>query len=145
MKTLGFTSFAVGLLVVLTAQGGDDAQKKDKAAIEGAWKIVSFETNKGKDANFEGAMLDFDKDGKALNFTRNGETKKGSFKINAAAKPKEIDIKPGDEDKTFEGIYELDKNKLKLCLAPDAGDGRPGEFALKDGKNFLLILLERAK
>ena len=145
MKTLGMMSFAAGLLVVLTAQGGEDAQKKDKAAIAGAWKVVSFETNKGKDANFEGATLDFDKDGKTLNFTHNGETKKGSFKINAAGKPKEIDIKPGGEDKTMEGIYQLDTNKLKLCLAPESGDGRPGEFALKDGKNFVLILLERAK
>ena len=47
--------------------------------------------------------------------------------------------------KTMEGIYQLDTNKLKLCLAPESGDGRPGEFALKDGKNFVLILLERAK
>jgi uncharacterized protein (TIGR03067 family) len=145
MKTLGLASFALGLFVVLTAQGGDDAQKKAKAAIEGTWKIVSFESNKGKDENFEGASLAFDKDGKNLTFAHNGETKKGTFKLNAAAKPMEIDILPGDENKTFEGIYELDKNKMKICLAPEAGDGRPGEFALKEGKNYLLIVLERAK
>jgi uncharacterized protein (TIGR03067 family) len=145
MKTLGLASFAVGLLVVLTAQGGDEALKKEKAAIEGAWKIVSFESNKGKDANLEGASLEFDKDGKRMTFTHNGETKKGSFKINPAAKPKEIDINPSDENKTFEGIYQLDKDKLKICLAPDSNDGRPGEFALKDGKNYVLIVLERAK
>lgn len=145
MKTLGLASFALGLLVVLTAQGGDDAQKKEKAAIVGTWKITSFETNKGKDANFEGATLDFDKDGKSMTFTYNGETKKGSFKVNVSAKPKEIDINPSDENKTFEGIYQLGKDTLKICLAPDSNDGRPGEFALKDGKNYVLIMLERAK
>jgi len=144
MKTLGLTSFAFGLLVVLTAHGGDDAQKKEKAAIEGKWKFVSFETNKGKDADFEDATLEFDKDGKNFTLMKGGETKNGTFKLNPGAKPKEIDIMPAEERK-FEGIYELDKSKLKICLAPDANDGRPSEFALKDGKNYVLIVLERAK
>ena len=126
MKALGLASFATALLVVLTSQGGDDAaQKKDKAALQGKWKITSFETKGGKDANLEGAHMEFDKDGKNLTFTKGDETKKGTFKLNPTAKPKEIDIMPGDENKTFVGIYQLDKDKLKLCLAPDAGDGRP--------------------
>ena len=146
MKTLGLASFAAGLFVVLTAQAGDDeAQKKEKAAFEGIWKIVSFETAQGKDSNVEGATLEFDKDGKNLTFTKGGETKKGTFKLNPAGKPKEIDIKPGDEDKTFEGIYRLEKEKMTICLAPEPGDGRPNEFALKDGKKYVLIMLEKAK
>lgn len=146
MKTLGLASFAAALLVALSAQAGDDAaQKKEKAAIQGIWKIVGFETPQGKDANFEGATLDFDKDGKNLVFTKENETKKGTFRLNPAGKPKEIDIKPGDEDKTFEGIYQLDKDKLKICLSPENGEGRPSEFALKDGKKYILVTLERAK
>jgi uncharacterized protein (TIGR03067 family) len=147
MKALGLASFATALLVVLTAQGGDDAaQKKDKAALQGKWKIVGFETNKGKDMSLENAVMEFDKDGKNLTFTKkDDQAKKGTFKLNPGAKPKEIDIMPGDENKTFEGIYQLDKDKLKLCLAPEAGDGRPGEFALKDGKNYVLITMERVK
>ena len=145
MKTLGLASFAAGLLVALTVHAGDDAQKKDKAALQGKWKIVSLETNKGKDANVEGAIMEFDKDGKNLTFTHMDKTKKGTYTLNAAGKPKEMDIKPADENKTFAAIYAIDKDTLKICLAPDEGDGRPGEFALKDGKNFVLIMMERVK
>lgn len=145
MKALGLASFAAGLFVVLTAQAGDDAQKKEKAALQGTWKILSFENNQGKDTNFEGATIEFDKDGKNLTFSKDGQAKKGTFTLNPTGKPKEIDIKPGDENKTFEGIYRIEKDKLTLCLAPESGDGRPSEFALKDGKNYVLVTLEKAK
>lgn len=146
MKALGLASFAAGLFIVVAAQAGDDeAQKKEKKAFEGTWKILSVETNQGKDGNIEGATLEFDKEGKNLTFTKDGQTKKGTFTLNPAGKPKEIDIKPGDENKTFEGIYKIENEKMTICLAPDSGDGRPSEFALKEGKNYLLISLEKAK
>ena len=146
MKTAGLASFALCLVVALTAQGGDDAaQKKEKAALEGKWKIISLESNKGKDQGVEGATLEFDKEGKNIVFTHMNQTKKGAFTVNPAGNPKEIDIKPEGENKTFEGIYQLDKDSLKICLAPEPGDGRPGEFALKDGRNYILIMLERVK
>jgi uncharacterized protein (TIGR03067 family) len=148
MKTLGLASFAACLLITLVAHGGDDAVlKKEKAALQGVWKIVSLETPKGKDANVEGANLEFDKDGKNITYTHNNETKKGTFKLNPAGKPKEIDIlQEDDANKKMEGIYQIDKNTLKICLCPDgSGDGRPSEFAVKDGKKHVLITLERAK
>ena len=77
MKTLGMMACAASFLVVLVAQAGDEAQKKEIAALQGMWKVVSFETPQGKDANFEGAILEFDKDGKTLTFMHKGETKKG--------------------------------------------------------------------
>jgi len=145
MQTLSITSFAAGLLIVFAAQGDEAALKKERAALQGTWKIVNLETAKGKDNNAEGATIEFDKDGKNLVFTHNNEAKKGTFKLNPAGKPKEIDIKPADEDKTFEGIYELSKDKLKICLSMGNNEGRPGEFATKEGKSFVLVELERAK
>lgn len=145
MKSLGLASFAATLMIVLAAQAGDDAQKKEKTALQGKWKILSLESNKGKDTNVEGAVMEFDKDGKHLSFTKDDTAKKATFKLNPAGKPKEIDISPVDENKTFEGIYRIEKSTLKLCLAPEAGDGRPTEFALKDGKNYVIITMERVK
>ncbi|MBI2807995.1 MAG: TIGR03067 domain-containing protein [Planctomycetes bacterium] len=146
MKKLGMASFAGCLFVVLAAQGGDDAaQKKEKAALQGVWKITVFETPKGKDSNLEGATLEFAKDGQNIVFTKGGEAKKGKFKLNPAGKPKEIDISPSDENKTFEGIYQIKKDTLRICLSTDSGDGRPSEFAIKDGKKYVLITLEKTK
>ncbi len=145
MQSIGIASFAAGILLVLGAQGDEAALKKEKAALQGAWKITSFETAKGKDSNLEGATLEFDKDGKSITFTHNGETKKGKFKVNLAGKPKEIDIMPADEDKTIEAIYQLEKTTLKICLSSQGSDGRPSEFATKEGKGFAVIVLEKVK
>ncbi len=144
MQSIGIASFAAGLLLVLGAQGDEATLKKEKAALQGAWKIVSLETATGKDAKVEGAILDFDKDGKNFTFTLNGDTKKATFKLYAAGKPKEIDIISPD-GKTLEGVYQIEKDTLKICLATDINDGRPNEFATKEGKNFVLIVLERVK
>lgn len=144
MKALGLASFAACLVVTLGVQAGDEAAlKKEKAAIAGKWKIVSFETPEGKKDDLADATLEFDKDGKNMTFSKGNETKKGTFTLNPAGKPKEIDISPSDENKTFDGIYELKKDSLKICLNV-GNDGRPNEFAVKD-KKYVLISLERAK
>jgi uncharacterized protein (TIGR03067 family) len=143
MKMFGLAAFAGCLLVALTANAGDDALKKEKAAFQGVWKIVSFETDQGKKDDLNDATLEFDKDGKNITFTKGGDTKKGTFTLNPAGKPKEIDIIT-DDNKTIEGVYSLDKDKLKLCLNP-GNDGRPTEVALKDGKKYILLTLEKSQ
>jgi uncharacterized protein (TIGR03067 family) len=148
MKMLGLPSFAACLFVTLAAQGGDDAVlKKEKAALQGIWKIVDVEGPNGKQNDLEGATLEFDKDGKNITLTKGDKTKKGTFKLNPAGKPKEIDITPPDDNtKTMEGIYMIEKNTLKICICHEgSSDGRPSEFAVKDGKKHVLITLERAK
>ena len=146
MKSLGLGAFALTLVVAFAAHGGGDAaKKKELAVLEGVWKITAFETPEGKNADLEGATLAFNKDGKTVLFTHNGQEKKGEFKFNPAGKPKEIDISPEDENKTFEGIYRIEKNKMTLCLDPGSGDGRPNEFAVKEGKKYVLITLEKGK
>ena len=72
---------------------------------------------------------------------------KGTFKLDASKKPKQIDITPtdGDEkDKVIHGIYSLEKDELKICIA--RGDKeRPTEFESKEGSGHMLVTLKRAK
>jgi uncharacterized protein (TIGR03067 family) len=146
MKALGLTSFAFTVMVAASAYAGDEtAEKKDKAALQGMWKIVSIEFSQGKDENAVGIIFDFDKDGKNLIIDPNGKTKKATFTLNPAGKPKEIELKTTDDDRTYEGIYEIGKDSLKLCFALNGGDGRPTEFAPKEGKSYILAVLERSK
>ena len=148
MKALGLTAFAATLFIAFAAQGGDDAAlKKENAALQGVWKVVGLDTPDGKKGDdLAGATLEFDKDGKKLTFTFKDKTKKMTFKLNPAAKPKEIDITGDDDNKTLEAIYVIEKNTLKICLCDDgSNDGRPSEFAVKEGKKFALITLEKAK
>ena len=143
MHTLGWATLATGLL--LFASGDDAALKKEQKALQGTWKMISVDTPQGKKDDLEGATLEFASDGKNLTYTHNGKTQKATYKLNPAGNPKEIDLTIG-KDKLLEGIYQIDKDMLKICLsAPDANDGRPNEFAVKDGKSYVVITLQRAK
>jgi len=132
--------------LVLVAGGGDEAAKKERAKFKGTWKITKVENAKGETDEFKGAELRFDEDG-TMELKHNEETKKATYKVNPAAKPKELDIKI-DEDggKTIRGIYQFEKDKLKLCVDanPDMSE-RPTEFGVKDNRAILLVTLERAK
>lgn len=71
----------------------------------------------------------------------------GIFKIDATKTPKEIDIMDESgvkNDKTKLGIYELNGDTYKYCLAP-AAKPRPTEFTSKEGSGHSLGVSKRAK
>jgi uncharacterized protein (TIGR03067 family) len=71
----------------------------------------------------------------------------GIFKIDAAKVPKEIDILDESgmkNDKTRLGIYELDGDRYRYCLAP-AGKPRPPEFSSLEGSGYSLGVSERER
>ena len=141
MKTL-VAGFAVAAALFIGAQD-DDAGKKDRAKLRGTWKITRFETPKGPADTFAGATLTFDEGG-TIEMRKGDESKKGKYQLNAAGKPKEITLTTED-NKDLPGIYQLEKDALKLCLPAGPGAGRPSEFAAPEGGMAVLITLEREK
>jgi uncharacterized protein (TIGR03067 family) len=128
-----------GLALLVSARAQDEAAvKKDKALFKGTWKFESFETPEGKQEDFD-ATLSFD--GNKIEFKKGDESKKGTFTLNPAGKPKEIDLKA--DDKEMPGIYKVDKETLTLCICVEAGQARPSEFAAKNG--CVLARLKRLK
>lgn len=132
----------VGLVFLTGAQDDDAAVKKEKELLKGTWKITTFETQQGKKDDFEGATMEFKADGNA-EFTKGGETKQATYKINPAGKPKEIDIKPEGKDEAMLGIYRLEKDTLTICIVENPNTGRPNEFAAKDA--YVVVTLKREK
>ncbi|MCI0683626.1 MAG: TIGR03067 domain-containing protein [Gemmataceae bacterium] len=132
----------VGMLLLNGAlavgQDEDAAVKKDKELLKGLWKFESFETQQGKKDDFADATLKFSTDGK-IEFSKGGEQKKATYKINPAGKPKEIDLKPEDKDHAMQGIYRIEKDTLTICVCEGQNVARPTEFEAKD-KNVLVIL-----
>jgi uncharacterized protein (TIGR03067 family) len=63
-----------------------------------------------------------------------------TFKLNAAKKPKEIDLIAAKG--VTKGIYALDGDNLKITLATGDG-GRPTEFATKPGDGHYHAVLKR--
>jgi len=148
----------VVMVVVGLAMVADDSDKcipakDDLARLSGTWRTVSL-VNDGK------ALMDEKsppKPGPATKLVYEGTkwlikvgdktVAGGVFKIDSTKSPKEIDI--FDEtgvknEKTKLGIYELNGDTYKYCLAP-AGKPRPTDFTSKSGSGHSLGVSKREK
>jgi hypothetical protein len=66
----------------------------------------------------------------------------GTFKLDPAREPKEIDIIRADDHKGMRGIYRLEGGRLTVCMGePD--DPRPTAFAPRPGTRVMLVTLRR--
>jgi uncharacterized protein (TIGR03067 family) len=145
MKRKLLLVMVVALLVSAGRAGQDaDKQDKDEKKIVGAWVIVSGEKGGEKvpEEKFKEDKLVFGADGKIIH-QRPGKEMELTFKLNPAKTPKEIDVTES-ENEVHKGIYVLDKDSLKICVA-HAPDERPTEFATQAGTKTFLLLLKRAE
>ena len=138
----------VAALTIGRAGAQDDAAKREMKKLEGIWATVSIEAAGEK-------VTDKDKI-KTRKLTTKGdkytlkvgdETVEGTIDINPTKKPKTIDVKPAsgsNKGKTLLGIYELDGDSLKICLAPPGKD-RPTAFstAAEDGQQLVVYKREK--
>jgi uncharacterized protein (TIGR03067 family) len=129
----------------------DDQTRSDLDKLRGTWATVSLVSD-GKtlaDENTPAAK------GPATTLVYEGTkwmikvgdkvVASGVFKIDPTKSPKEIDIMDESgrvNDKTKLGIYELDGDTYKFCLAP-AGKPRPKEFSSKSGTGHSLGVSRR--
>jgi uncharacterized protein (TIGR03067 family) len=126
----------------------DDKKKTDEEAIMGTWKIQKYDAagQKALPAAYQKMRIIFEKDGKLKRISANGDTEDGTWKIDADAKPKTIDLTSSDE-KFEKGVYELNGDTLKLATvwgAPGDGLARPTQFKA-DGKRLIVYYLQRVK
>jgi uncharacterized protein (TIGR03067 family) len=124
----------------------DDVKKErsDAEKIQGTWKVVSA-VDGGEDQDTK-EVLTFGKD-KITVEDRESKSEWQAYKLDPGKKPKSIDLTTGG--KTYLGIYELDGDKLKICINEhsDSDRKRPTAFESKGGSspNDLLIVLDREK
>lgn len=141
------TALLVGLAVVGSV-AAEDAAKKDFEKLQGVWVVTGAEQD-GKALNrLQGGKLTV----KDQNFhvkTAGGTEMKGNLSLDPAKKPKHIDWLHQEgllREKTWQGIYELDGDDLKICYAEaDSGKDRPDEFKTEADSKRLLVILKREK
>lgn len=146
------TAFALPALLVAAPIPKDKEKAKDEDAIVGTWKIEKFDTGGGfagpGPAEIDKIRFVFEKDGKMkMTGGPGGEEMGATFKIDATAKPKSIDLtmtRPGQKPDTALGIYELDGDTLKLCIAEGSNKARPEEMKA-DGKQLVVVTFTRVK
>lgn len=120
---------------------------KDEEAILGTWSFEKIDSGDAKDeppADVLASMrLEFKKDGKmTISRGQAGKEKNGTYKLDPTAKVKTIDLI--DERRTSPGIYELNGDTLKLCIAEGNNAVRPTEMK-PDGKRMAVVTLKRVK
>jgi len=142
-----------GLLLIVWKRAKTAAGEKLKAIqselkrFEATWHFVSIE--------IEGRLVPeeaFKEDtlvlkGKQFSSTIQGKTTNGVFKIDPTVTPKTIDITLTDapgKDKTMKGIYELEGDAQKICVAAP-GKARPTEFVSKPNGAQIIQVLKKEK
>jgi uncharacterized protein (TIGR03067 family) len=136
-----FLSISVLSAVVLVfgcgSRGQDEQSKKDHAALQGEWEIVSAESNGEPPPAglLDGAKFAFSGDKLTL------LGKEGTFELDATKNPRQIEFVRGNTRQI--GIYELDGDNLKLCVGP--ADDRPKAFKTKPRTDHSLFVLKRKK
>jgi uncharacterized protein (TIGR03067 family) len=151
MRTRCFVVLVTGLLATFDVRGKDESPKGDLEKLQGTWSTVSL-VNNGK------TLLDQTtppNPGPATKLAYEGNkwmvkvgdkiVASGITKLDSSRNPKEIDVM--DEtgmknEKTKLGIYELDGDTYKYCLAP-AGKPRPTGFVSREGSGHSLGVSKR--
>ncbi len=115
----------------------------DLKKLQGTWTIVALETD-GNKMSAAGSKIVLN--GRRFTTISMGGDYGGTVELGAKKKPKTFDLLftsgPHQDEKSL-GIYELDGDTWKICLAPAGVKTRPKEFATTPGSGFALEILKR--
>lgn len=133
---------AAALAAAAVVQADEAANKKQLARFDKAWKVESLILNgNALPANaFENLTIRFKDGAMVLETAMNGETKTSKLpvKIDASFDPGLFDVTPENDNKTLEGIYKFEGERLKLCVNT-TGQNRPTEM-MADASTALVTL-----
>ena len=132
---------AIAMLISLTPA---DDSKSDSDRIQGTWVLIRMESE-GKNVQqemiirgeyhlmVEGNKVIVNQEGKIVPM--------GTVKLDPTQRPRVYD-RVGDDDRLSRGIYELDRDSLKICLGFPGAD-RPTGFSTKPGEQSRLMVYKR--
>ena len=138
----------IAVIVLIAADAGDDAAKKDLEKFQGNWQLISAERD---------GMKTPQEDAKKITLTIQGNKfvlrkdtviiSEGTVTLDPTTKPKEIDetITTGpNKGKVFSAIYEIDDEHHRICFAA-VDKKRPTTFSSQPGSGQLLQVWKREK
>jgi uncharacterized protein (TIGR03067 family) len=123
--------------VLIAADAGEDAAKKDLEKCQGNWQLISAERDGKKTPPEDAKKITLTIQGDKFVLRRDGViVSEGTMTLDPTKKPKEIDetITTGPKKgKVFSAIYEIDDQHHKICFAA-AGKERPTAFSSGSGQ-----------
>jgi uncharacterized protein (TIGR03067 family) len=126
------------------AQPTGEKVKKELDEMQGVWRLVGFEVD-GQEAIYQEA--------KQLRWVIKGDKvfyggdELARLTLDPAAKPRCLDLAFVKSKRVHEGIYQLDKDRLKICVGviTDGVKERPLKFANEGIDKFRTMLFVRDK
>jgi RNA polymerase sigma-70 factor (ECF subfamily) len=130
--------------VLADKPAAEEKDQKDEEKILGVWTSESAEEGgqKAPEGAFKLAKLTFAAEGKIKVTQPDGTETDGTYKLDAAKKPKEFTYARAN-GASVTGIYKLEGDTLTICFNP-VGDP-PTEFVSKEGTSVRLQVLKREK
>jgi uncharacterized protein (TIGR03067 family) len=141
------SSLILGFACLISGADPAEDAKKEIEKFRGTWKWISMESEGTKlpEATFKDSRLIMDGDKFIARDPK--ETLSGTFTVSVIRKPKTIDVifdEGPEKGKVFKGIYELEGDTYKVCIALPGKD-RPTEFVSKPESGQVLQVLRREK
>jgi uncharacterized protein (TIGR03067 family) len=121
----------------------------DAKTLQGTWRCVAFETGGVVHKEGNDFLCVIEKD--TVAFKGGDKVVKWTFTLDPLKKPKAITFtfkegpKPQDKPNVLHGIYEADKDSMRLCLTGAGEKDRPKDFSTKEGSNHELFTFKREK
>jgi uncharacterized protein (TIGR03067 family) len=150
MRAHLYLAAAAAALVAADAPNAD-AVKAELTKMQGTWRLESGEFDGKKMSDFMTKNVTRKISGDKYEVTRGGKpVGKGTMAVDPTKSPKTVDaeiIAAGEENKKPAkalGIYELDGDTMRTCLA-EPGKDRPTEFSAKAGDGHRLVIWKRVK
>jgi internalin A len=120
-------------LLIAADKAKDDTVKKELEQLKGTWVATSYVKDSKPAPEADLKMMKLVIAGDQVTFTKGKDLRKATYKLDPTQKPKTVDIvmvDGPDKGKTLQGIYEINGDEFKICLAI-LDKPRPKEFAAK--------------
>ncbi len=130
-----------GVVALFVAVGGPAVADDEVVKIDGRWKVASVHASGTPVPGLAGSELVL-AGGKKVFTLPDGRIETGTYRLNRSTRPAEIDSTTEGRNEPEKGIYSVDGDSLKLCLATSGGP-RPRRFAAPNGSDQILIVLRR--
>jgi uncharacterized protein (TIGR03067 family) len=156
-----FPPLVVVFAILAAPAAGQDKKPKEKLdkeaakavaaelkALVGNWRVTKA-TVDGEDATEHLKVLTFQiRDGGRYTARLGMQTDPGTFTVDPAKEPKEMNLKPTggpQKGKNVKAIYKLDGNTLVVCYDHKTPENAPAKFESPAGGTLLLITYSRDK